>query len=307
MNTREREHIGRLIQRFAAKAATDDLLILIAEHSGLLEACKHLLAEAKDPVTAAWLRSECEAAKTRPGLFQAEIEAILTIIKPSQEHADLYALLELEPGAGREAIKRNYRRLSRRYHPDSGGSKQDEDTFIRITQAYQRLLASADSTPGELPTPRRENSATGGTRSWPAQATCGVPSKTAQRGGGGAAVAGAHFRQPAGCPHLQFPGDDDRPENKGGLCPADPNHRRHDPNAKIPRGASSRRRVRRAHQLHARPNNHRGRNRPRRSHNQTNQRGRHPVLRSPGRTRRFNRPHRAHQYHAIRPNHCGRN
>ena len=158
MNTLEREHIGRLIRRFAAGAATDDLLILIAEHSGLLEACKQLLAETKDPVTAAWLKSECEAAKTRPGLFQAEIEAILTIIKPSQEHADLYALLELEPGAGREAIKRNYRRLSRRYHPDSGGSKQDEDTFIRITQAYQRLLASADSTPGELPTPRRENS-----------------------------------------------------------------------------------------------------------------------------------------------------
>ena len=138
MNTLEREHIG--------------------EHSGLLEACKHLLAETKDPVTAAWLKSECEAAKTRPGLFQAEIEAILTIIKPSHEHADLFALLELEPGAGREAIKRNYRRLSRRYHPDSGGSKEDEDTFIRITQAYQRLLASADSTPGELPTPRRENS-----------------------------------------------------------------------------------------------------------------------------------------------------
>ena len=158
MNTLEREHIGRLIRRFAAGAATDDLLILIAEHSGLLEACKHLLAEAKDPVTAAWLKSECEAAKTRPGLFQAEIEAILTIIKPGHEHADLFALLELEPGAGREAIKRNYRRLSRRYHPDSGGSKQDEDTFIRITQAYQRLLASADSAPGELPTPRRENS-----------------------------------------------------------------------------------------------------------------------------------------------------
>ena len=158
MTTLEREHIGRLIRRFAAGAATDDLLILIAEHSGLLEACKQLLAETKDPVTAAWLKSECEAAKTRPGLFQAEIEAVLTIIKPRREHADLYASLELEPGAGREAIKRNYRRLSRRYHPDSGGSKQDEDTFIRITQAYQRLLASADSTPGELPTPRRENS-----------------------------------------------------------------------------------------------------------------------------------------------------
>ena len=158
MNTQEREQIGRLIRRFAAKAATDDLLVLIAETDGLLEACKHLLAEAKDPVTAAWLQSECEAAKTRPNLFLAEIEAILTIIKPSQEHADLFALLELAPGAGCEAIKRNYRRLSRRYHPDTGGSKHDEDTFIRITQAYQRLLASADSTPGELPTPRRENS-----------------------------------------------------------------------------------------------------------------------------------------------------
>ena len=158
MNTQEREQIGRLIRRFAAKAATDDLLVLIAETDGLLDACKRLLAEAKDPVTAAWLQSECEAAKTRPNLFLAEIEDILTVIKPSQEHADLYALLELEPGAGREAIKRNYRRLSRRYHPDTGGNEGDEDTFIRITQAYQRLMASAETTETELPTPRRENS-----------------------------------------------------------------------------------------------------------------------------------------------------
>ena len=158
MNSRAREQIGRLIQMFAAKAATDDLLILIAETDGLLEACKRLLAEAKDPVTAAWLQSECEAAKTRPDQFLAEIEAILTVIKPGQEHTDLYALLELEPGAGREAIKRNYRRLSRRYHPDTGGNEGDEDTFIRITQAYQRLMASAETTETELPTPRRENS-----------------------------------------------------------------------------------------------------------------------------------------------------
>ena len=158
MNSRAREQIGRLIQMFAAKAATDDLLILIAETDGMLQACKQLLAEAKDPVTAAWLQSECEAAKTRPDQFLAEIEAILTVIKPGQEHTDLYALLELEPGAGREAIKRNYRRLSRRYHPDTGGNEGDEDTFIRITQAYQRLMASAETTETELPTPRRENS-----------------------------------------------------------------------------------------------------------------------------------------------------
>ena len=158
MNSRAREQIGRLIQMFAAKAATDDLLILIAETDGLLQACKQLLAEAKDPVTAAWLQSECEAAKTRPDQFLAEIEAILTVIKPGQEHTDLFALLELEPGAGREAIKRNYRRLSRRYHPDTGGREGDEDTFIRITQAYQRLMASAETTETELPTPRRENS-----------------------------------------------------------------------------------------------------------------------------------------------------
>ena len=158
MNSRAREQIGRLIQMFAAKAATDDLLILIAETDGLLQACKQLLAEAKDRVTAAWLLSECEAAKTRRDQFLAEIEAILTVIKPGQEHTDLFALLELEPGAGREAIKRNYRRLSRRYHPDTGGNEGDEDTFIRITQAYQRLMASAETTETELPTPRRENS-----------------------------------------------------------------------------------------------------------------------------------------------------
>ena len=70
MNTQEREHIGRLIRRFAAGAATDDLLILIAEHSGLLEACKQLLAETKDPVTAAWLKSECEAEPVRTEMIE---------------------------------------------------------------------------------------------------------------------------------------------------------------------------------------------------------------------------------------------
>ena len=35
MNSRAREQIGRLIQMFAAKAATDDLLVLIAETDGV--------------------------------------------------------------------------------------------------------------------------------------------------------------------------------------------------------------------------------------------------------------------------------
>jgi len=53
---------------------------------------------------------------------------------------DLYALLGLAPGATPADIKRAYRRLSRRYHPDiNPGDKAAETFFRRISEAYETL------------------------------------------------------------------------------------------------------------------------------------------------------------------------
>ena len=54
---------------------------------------------------------------------------------------DLYSLLGLAPGASPAEIKRAYRRLSRRFHPDiNPGDKAAESLYQRISEAYETLV-----------------------------------------------------------------------------------------------------------------------------------------------------------------------
>jgi molecular chaperone DnaJ len=57
---------------------------------------------------------------------------------------DLYAVLGLARGASIADIKRAYRRLARRYHPDiNPGDRAAEALFHRITEAYETLVDPA--------------------------------------------------------------------------------------------------------------------------------------------------------------------
>ncbi len=54
---------------------------------------------------------------------------------------DLYSLLGLAPGASSADIKRAYRRLARRYHPDiNPGDRAAESLYRRISEAYETLV-----------------------------------------------------------------------------------------------------------------------------------------------------------------------
>jgi molecular chaperone DnaJ len=54
---------------------------------------------------------------------------------------DLYALLGLAPGASPAEIKRAYRRLSRRYHPDiNPGDRAAASLYRKISEAYETLV-----------------------------------------------------------------------------------------------------------------------------------------------------------------------
>jgi molecular chaperone DnaJ len=54
---------------------------------------------------------------------------------------DLYVILGLEHGASESEIKRAYRRLARRYHPDiNPGDRTAEDRFRQILEAYETLI-----------------------------------------------------------------------------------------------------------------------------------------------------------------------
>ena len=54
---------------------------------------------------------------------------------------DLYSLLGLSPAASAADIRRAYRRLARRYHPDiNPGDKAAETLYRRISEAYETLV-----------------------------------------------------------------------------------------------------------------------------------------------------------------------
>jgi hypothetical protein len=60
---------------------------------------------------------------------------------------DPYRVLGLERGAGREEIRKAYRRLARRFHPDRNRRKGAVDKFLAIRSAYETLIAALPSPP----------------------------------------------------------------------------------------------------------------------------------------------------------------
>ena len=60
------------------------------------------------------------------------------------EYKDYYKILGVERGATQDAIKKAYRKLAVKYHPDKNpGNKEAEEKFKEISEAYQ-VLGNAD-------------------------------------------------------------------------------------------------------------------------------------------------------------------
>jgi curved DNA-binding protein CbpA len=59
----------------------------------------------------------------------------------STSFVDYYQVLELERGASHEEVKRAFRRLAMRYHPDRNpqDTRQAEERFKQINEAYEVL------------------------------------------------------------------------------------------------------------------------------------------------------------------------
>jgi hypothetical protein len=62
---------------------------------------------------------------------------------------DYYAILEVPRDATIDEVKRSYRRLARKYHPDVNPSPDAQERFIAITEAYEFILRklTQESTP----------------------------------------------------------------------------------------------------------------------------------------------------------------
>ncbi|MDP9141446.1 MAG: DnaJ domain-containing protein, partial [Pseudomonadota bacterium] len=59
------------------------------------------------------------------------------------EVKDYYATLGLKRTASADEIKRTYRKLARKYHPDVNKEADAEDRFKRVAEAYA-VLSDAD-------------------------------------------------------------------------------------------------------------------------------------------------------------------
>ncbi|NLB83187.1 MAG: J domain-containing protein, partial [Synergistaceae bacterium] len=61
-----------------------------------------------------------------------------------RETEDLYQILEVPRDASAPEIKKAYRRLVRKYHPDANpGNREAEEHFKKVSQAYEVLSDSS--------------------------------------------------------------------------------------------------------------------------------------------------------------------
>ena len=52
-----------------------------------------------------------------------------------------YNIFGLKPGASEEEIRKRYRKLVKKYHPDVNKDADAEKTFVEIQEAYEILMA----------------------------------------------------------------------------------------------------------------------------------------------------------------------
>jgi curved DNA-binding protein len=67
------------------------------------------------------------------------VQRACAILAAAMKYKDYYGSLGLERGANDEAIKKAYRRLARKYHPDVSKEAGAEEKFKEVSEAYQTL------------------------------------------------------------------------------------------------------------------------------------------------------------------------
>uniref|UniRef100_A0A8C3VR74 DnaJ heat shock protein family (Hsp40) member C28 n=1 Tax=Catagonus wagneri TaxID=51154 RepID=A0A8C3VR74_9CETA len=66
---------------------------------------------------------------------------MVSTYKSERKMREYYGLLNLDEGCSADDVRESFRKLAKQYHPDSGSSTADSATFIRIEEAYRKVLS----------------------------------------------------------------------------------------------------------------------------------------------------------------------
>lgn len=77
--------------------------------------------------------------------FNGAARQYLNEAVPGSDLDSFYITLGVEPGDDRETVRRAYRLLARRYHPDTNTSPDAHDKMQEINEAYQKIIDALES------------------------------------------------------------------------------------------------------------------------------------------------------------------
>ena len=92
--------------------------------------------------------SECQVIETiaiNMGISTADYQSLLSLYRKQQDANWAYTALEIEPTATDEEVKKAYRRMAMKYHPDKVANagenirQQATDKFRAINEAYEHI------------------------------------------------------------------------------------------------------------------------------------------------------------------------
>ncbi len=127
-----------LVQAVSRHKDADHLVIRVAADRRLLEQVKEatrlLGRHSSDLLTL------CRKYGISSAWFEERVRLLVRVLNLVPQPDDLYDILGLPANASEDDIKRAYRSLSRRWHPDLNPDNPDAaETFIKIKEAYQIL------------------------------------------------------------------------------------------------------------------------------------------------------------------------
>lgn len=154
--TYHRERIREFVRLIALRTSTENLIRFVAEEDGMLASCRYFAGVGGNQ-DAAWLEQECRRKGLDPSILHLELRRVLTIFDPGVSAPEPFKMLDLDPGAELEEIRKAYRRLCMQYHPDTSSDGGDTGRFMQINAAYRRLMETRQTDADESPWLYRES------------------------------------------------------------------------------------------------------------------------------------------------------